>query len=316
MQLKPTVLAYFRVMAAHLVGRIQPPPVSPLAEATAPLACRAAAATATEAGGEPQPVAQARMSASAPAIGVVGGGVLGTSLALRLAQAGAKVTVLERGPSLGGLAGDDGLRRPPGRPLLPRDHARRRAHDRDGRGGRARRPAALHPGRRRLLRRRRDARLQRRRRPAALLAADARWRGCASAGSSPSASCAAPTTSSRTIPLETWLRRHCGNAGLSSGSGSRCSTRASTATPRGCRPPTSGRAPGACPAPAAQGRRRRGDGPHRRRPPAADRRDGRAGARSSGVETRTDAPVEGLATGEDGAVTGVELGGRDARRST
>jgi dolichol-phosphate mannosyltransferase len=38
MQLKPTVLAYFRVMAAHLVGRIQPPPVSPLAEVTAPAA--------------------------------------------------------------------------------------------------------------------------------------------------------------------------------------------------------------------------------------------------------------------------------------
>jgi hypothetical protein len=36
MQLKPTVVAYFRVMAAHMVGRIQPPPVSPLAEATAP----------------------------------------------------------------------------------------------------------------------------------------------------------------------------------------------------------------------------------------------------------------------------------------
>src|SRR5213076_1257966 len=35
MQLKPTVVAYFRVMAAHMVGRIQPPPVSPLAEATA-----------------------------------------------------------------------------------------------------------------------------------------------------------------------------------------------------------------------------------------------------------------------------------------
>ncbi len=31
--------------------------------------------------------------------------MLGTSLALRLAQAGAKVTVIERGPSLGGLAG-------------------------------------------------------------------------------------------------------------------------------------------------------------------------------------------------------------------
>jgi dolichol-phosphate mannosyltransferase len=34
MQLKPTVVAYMRVMAAHLAGRIQPPPLSPLAEVT------------------------------------------------------------------------------------------------------------------------------------------------------------------------------------------------------------------------------------------------------------------------------------------
>jgi protoporphyrinogen oxidase len=40
-----------------------------------------------------------------PRVGVVGGGILGTVLALRLAQAGAAVTVLERSPSLGGLAG-------------------------------------------------------------------------------------------------------------------------------------------------------------------------------------------------------------------
>ena len=45
------------------------------------------------------------MSATAPRVGVVGGGVLGISLALRLAQAGAKVTVVERGATLGGLAG-------------------------------------------------------------------------------------------------------------------------------------------------------------------------------------------------------------------
>jgi len=36
MQLKPTVLAYLRVMAAHLVGRIQPPAASPLADVVAP----------------------------------------------------------------------------------------------------------------------------------------------------------------------------------------------------------------------------------------------------------------------------------------
>jgi protoporphyrinogen oxidase len=45
------------------------------------------------------------MTAVPPSVGVVGGGVLGVSLALRLAQAGAEVTVIERGPSLGGLAG-------------------------------------------------------------------------------------------------------------------------------------------------------------------------------------------------------------------
>jgi protoporphyrinogen oxidase len=45
------------------------------------------------------------MSSSAPRVGVVGGGILGVTMALRLAQAGARVTVLERGPNLGGLAG-------------------------------------------------------------------------------------------------------------------------------------------------------------------------------------------------------------------
>ncbi len=45
------------------------------------------------------------MAGQAPRVGIVGGGVLGASLALRLAQAGAQVTVIERGPSLGGLAG-------------------------------------------------------------------------------------------------------------------------------------------------------------------------------------------------------------------
>ncbi|HEV3070681.1 MAG TPA: FAD-dependent oxidoreductase [Solirubrobacteraceae bacterium] len=40
-----------------------------------------------------------------PRIGVVGAGILGTVLALRLAQGGAKVTLLERAPTPGGLAG-------------------------------------------------------------------------------------------------------------------------------------------------------------------------------------------------------------------
>ena len=45
------------------------------------------------------------MSAAASRVAVVGGGVLGTVLSLRLAQAGADVTLLERGETLGGLAG-------------------------------------------------------------------------------------------------------------------------------------------------------------------------------------------------------------------
>lgn len=40
-----------------------------------------------------------------PRIGIVGAGILGTVLALRLAQAGAQVTLLERAPTPGGLAG-------------------------------------------------------------------------------------------------------------------------------------------------------------------------------------------------------------------
>ena len=40
-----------------------------------------------------------------PHIGIVGAGILGTTLALRLSQAGARVTLLERAPTPGGLAG-------------------------------------------------------------------------------------------------------------------------------------------------------------------------------------------------------------------
>ena len=48
MQLKPTVIAYGRLMAAHLVGRIQPPPISPLSEATAPSAAEVPAKSEAE----------------------------------------------------------------------------------------------------------------------------------------------------------------------------------------------------------------------------------------------------------------------------
>lgn len=44
MRLRPTALAYFRVMTAHLIGRIQPPPVSPLATQALPAPREAQAA--------------------------------------------------------------------------------------------------------------------------------------------------------------------------------------------------------------------------------------------------------------------------------
>jgi dolichol-phosphate mannosyltransferase len=60
MQLKPTVIAYGRLMAAHLVGRIQPPPVSPLAEATASFAVPRAQPKLEAVEAPPAPAAQAR----------------------------------------------------------------------------------------------------------------------------------------------------------------------------------------------------------------------------------------------------------------
>src|SRR5215216_7496750 len=43
-------------------------------------------------------------SSASPNVAVVGGGILGSVLALRLAEGGAQVTLLERAPSFGGLA--------------------------------------------------------------------------------------------------------------------------------------------------------------------------------------------------------------------
>lgn len=60
MQLKPTVIAYGRLMAAHLVGRIQPPPVSPLAEATASFAVPRVQPKLEAVEAPPAPAAQAR----------------------------------------------------------------------------------------------------------------------------------------------------------------------------------------------------------------------------------------------------------------
>jgi protoporphyrinogen oxidase len=51
------------------------------------------------------PAPRVAASAVPPRVAVVGAGILGTVLALRLAQGGARVTLLERAPTPGGLAG-------------------------------------------------------------------------------------------------------------------------------------------------------------------------------------------------------------------
>ena len=54
MKLKPTALAYFRVMIAHLAGRIQPPPRSPLADAKRERSLSGARTTHALPAGEPE----------------------------------------------------------------------------------------------------------------------------------------------------------------------------------------------------------------------------------------------------------------------
>ena len=152
--LKPTVLAYGRLMAAHLVGRIQPPPISPLAED------ERAAATARAACGRSRD----------PRVGIVGGGVLGTSSSLRLPRRARQVTLLERGPTLGGLAGamDFGGHRVDRfyHVIVPRTSACSRSPRRSGSA-----TSCASARRRRLLRRRGDVPVQRPRRLRALPAA-------------------------------------------------------------------------------------------------------------------------------------------------
>ena len=115
-------------------------------------------ATTPERAREPTRRLTARLAMTRRRVGIVGGGVLGTVAGPAPGRRrGAEVTLLERGPSLGGLAGDLGLRRPRVDRFYHVIVPVRRAHDRAGRGARPRRPAALLAGRRRLLRRRRAA---------------------------------------------------------------------------------------------------------------------------------------------------------------
>jgi protoporphyrinogen oxidase len=247
------------------------------------------------------------MNESAPSVGVVGGGVLGVSLALRLAEAGARVTVVERGPALGGLAGTfdfnghevdrfyhvitpsdqrmiamaeevglgDQLRFTP---VGAGFYADGEMHDFNGVGDLLRFSPLSPVGRLRL----------------GLFVAQCQLRSS--------------YDKLETIPLETWLRRICGNQ----------------VWERIWKPLLDSRFdgdPSGLPATYLWARTRRMSGArqgggkggeemghivggHQR---LIDAMVGRA--RELGVQTRTGAAVKGLATGADGAVTGVELEG-------
>ncbi|HXS33815.1 MAG TPA: FAD-dependent oxidoreductase [Solirubrobacterales bacterium] len=243
------------------------------------------------------------MSAAAPRVGVVGGGVLGISLALRLAQAGADVTVIERGPTLGGLAGTmdfgghevdrfyhvitpadtrmiamaeevglgDELRYTP---VGAGFFANGEMHDFNGIGDLLR-FSPLGPAARLRL---------------GWFVAQCQLRSS--------------YDGLENLPLETWLRRHCGKQVVE----------------RIWKPLLNSRFdsdPSGLPATYLWARTRRMSGArgkgggeemghivggHQRLIDAMV-----AKAAELGVEARTDAPVTGLATGEDGSVTGVEL---------
>lgn len=247
------------------------------------------------------------MNAPAPRVGIVGGGVLGVSLALRLAQQGAQVTVVERGPSLGGLAGTfdfgghevdrfyhvitpsdqrmiamaeelglgDQLRFTP---VGAGFFANGEMHDFNGVGDLLRFSPLSPPARLRL----------------GFFVAQCQLRSS--------------YEKLETIPLETWLRRICGNqvweriwkplldSRFDGDSSGLPATYLWARTRR-----MSG---------ARQGKGRGGEemghiiGGHQRLIDAMVER-----ARELGVEARTGAPVSGLALAEDGSVRGVELEG-------
>jgi protoporphyrinogen oxidase len=247
------------------------------------------------------------MGRRAPSVGVVGGGVLGTSLALRLTQAGARVTVIERGPSLGGLAGTFDFN----------------GHEVD------RFYHVITPSDQRMIAMAEELGLGEELRFTPVGAgffADGEMHDFNGIGDLLRFSPLSPIARLRlglfvaqcqlrssyekleTIPLETWLRRICGNQ----------------AWERIWKPLLDSRFdgdPSGLPATylwartrrmsgARQGKGRGGEemghivGGHQR---LIDAMVGRA--RELGVEMRTEAPVSGLALAADGAVTGVELEG-------
>jgi protoporphyrinogen oxidase len=247
------------------------------------------------------------MSLAPPRVGVVGGGVLGITLALRLAQAGAKVTVLERGPALGGLAAtmDFGGHRVDRfyHVITPADSNMMAMAEEVGLSDQLRfRPVGagffadgeLHDfnGLRDLLSFSPLGPLSRLRLGWFVAQCQLRssYRGL------------------EDLPLETWLRRHCGRRAVERIWMPLLRTRFDGD-------------PSGLPATYLWARTRRMSGARRKGGKGAEEMghivgghqrlvDAMVGrARELGVETVTDAPVSGLATGPDGSVTGVVLDG-------
>jgi protoporphyrinogen oxidase len=245
--------------------------------------------------------------AQTPRIGVVGGGILGATLSLRLAEAGADVTLIERSGSIGGLAatfdfgghqvdrfyhvitpadsrmiemaeevglGDQLRFNPVGAGFF----ADGEMHDFNGVGDLLRFSPLSPLARLRL----------------GWFVAQCQFRG-------------SPEKLDR-IPLEDWLRRQCGRQVVE----------------RIWKPLLATRFdgdPSGLPATYLWARTRRMSGARESKSSGGEAMGHIVGghqrlldaiaarARSLGVEILTDAPVSGLATSADGAVTGVELGG-------
>ncbi len=251
-----------------------------------------------------------RQGSGGPRIGVVGAGILGTVLALRLAEGGARVTLLERAPTPGGLAGafDFGGHRVDRfyHVIVPSDermialagelglaeelsftpvgvgfYVDGRMHPFNGLGDFLRFPPLSLLGRARL----------------AWFVLQCQLRRDYAALERPRS-----RSGSRATAAGAWW----------SASGARCSTRASTRGTPSCPPRTCGRAPTACapPASAAPSGETMGclRGGHERLVLAAAER-----ARELGVDVRLAAGVEGLVRDASGAVTGVRVDGEDER---
>jgi protoporphyrinogen oxidase len=247
------------------------------------------------------------MSGAPPRVGVVGGGILGVTLALRLALAGARVTVLERGPSLGGLAGtmDFG------------------GHDVD------RFYHVITPGDSNMIAMAGEVGLGDRIRfnpVGAGFFADGGMHDFNGVGDLLRFSPLSPASRARLawfvaqcqlrssceeldrVPLEDWLRRHCGRQGFERLWGPLLRSRFGDDAAR-------------LPATYIWSRTKRMSGARTEKGGGTERMGHIVGghqklvdamverAEGLGVEARTGAAVRGLASGEDGAITGVELEG-------